>query len=294
MLFPLLADGPAGAALRIDDVTERVRMEQTMVQTEKMLSVGGLAAGMAHEINNPLSGILQSCQNIERRLSPDLSANRRAAEALGLDLGTVHQYLQQRGIWDFIEGIQEAARRASRIVADMLNFSRQSQAEFALNRADEMLETVLRIASSDYDLRKKYDFKQVEVVRDYDPALAPIYCDRHQIEQVFLNIIRNAAQAMTGSGNKPCHLTLRTRQDDDHYARIEIADNGPGMDEDTQRRVFEPFFTTKAAGVGTGLGMSVSFFIITEQHHGDISVTSRRGEGSTFVIRLPVSRNAVQ
>ncbi len=286
MVYPLVADGFVGAVIRVDDITNRVRIEQMMVQTEKMMSVGGLAAGMAHEINNPLSGVLQSCQNISRRLSPDLPANRQAAEALGLDLARVHRYLQERGILGFVEGVQEAASRASRIVADMLAFSRRSTIEFMPTRLDEVLEAVVRLAGSDYDLKKKYDFKQIEIVRDYDPNLGVVYCDRTEIEQVFLNLIKNAAQAMAEGGRPPHRLALRTRQEGG-YAHIEIEDNGPGMDEKTQRRVFEPFFTTKPPGIGTGLGLSVSYFIVTEQHKGTITVSSAPGKGACFVIRLP-------
>ena len=292
MVYPLLEDGTAGAVIRIDNITNRIRMEQMMVQTEKMMSVGGLAAGMAHEINNPLSGVLQSSQNIQRRLSADLEANRRAAEALGVDLQLVYRYLEERGITDFVESIRQAASRASRIVADMLAYSRSSISEFAPARLHDLLDTVVRLAANDYDLKKKYDFKQVQIVRDYDPELDMVVCEHTEIEQVFLNLIKNAAQAM-GHGDSPLphRITLRTRKEDDH-ARIEVEDNGPGMDEQTRRRVFEPFFTTKAVGEGTGLGLSVSYFMITEQHKGTIDVASAPGEGTCFTVRLPLRHDS--
>ena len=288
MVYPLLADGSAGAVIRVDDITNRVRIEQMMVQTEKMMSVGGLAAGMAHEINNPLSGVLQSCQNIQRRLSPDLEPNQRTAEALGVDLERVYRYLDERGIIDFVNAIQQSASRASHIVADMLAYSRSTSTDFQPARVEEMLDTVVRLATSDYDLKKKYDFKQVEIVRDFDPELDTLICDHTEIEQVLLNLIKNAAQAMSDGGTPPPHrITLRTRREDE-YGRIEVQDNGPGMDVQTQRRVFEPFFTTKTVGVGTGLGLSVSYFIVTEQHKGTIDVTSNPGEGTCFTVRLPL------
>jgi len=147
---------------------------------------------------------------------------------------------------------------------------------------------VVRLAASDYDLKKKYDFKQVEIVRDFDPALELVVCDHTEIEQVFLNLVKNAAQAMGRSKSPlPHRITLRTRKDEE-YARIEVEDNGPGMDEQTRRRVFEPFFTTKAVGEGTGLGLSVSYFMVTEQHKGTIDVTSTPGEGTCFTVRLPL------
>jgi PAS domain S-box-containing protein len=288
MVYPLLANGSAGAVIRVDDITSRVRIEQMMVQTEKMMSVGGLAAGMAHEINNPLSGVLQSCQNIQRRLSPDLEANRRTAAELGIDLELLYRYLDERGILDFVDAIQQSASRASHIVADMLAYSRSTSTDFQPARVEEMLDTVVRLATSDYDLKKKYDFKQVAIVRDFDPEFETLICDHTEIEQVLLNLIKNAAQAMSEGGTPPPHrIILRTRREGD-YGRIDIVDNGPGMDERTRRRVFEPFFTTKAVGAGTGLGLSVSYFIITDQHNGMMNVVSNPGKGTTFTVRLPL------
>ena len=288
MVYPLLADEAAGAVIRVDDITSRVRIEQMMVQTEKMMSVGGLAAGMAHEINNPLSGVLQGSQNIQRRLSPDLEANRRTAGELGVDLELVHRYLGERGILDFVDAIQQSASRASRIVADMLAYSRSTSTDIHPARVVEMLDTVVRLAASDYDLKKKYDFKQVEIVRDYDAEFETLVCDHTEIEQVLLNLIKNAAQAMAEGGTpRPHRITLRTRREGE-FGCIEVQDNGPGMDEQTQRRVFEPFFTTKAVGVGTGLGLSVSYFIVTEQHKGTLDVSSQPGEGTCFTMCLPL------
>jgi PAS domain S-box-containing protein len=288
MIYPLLSADSLGAVIRMDDITERIRIEQMMVQTEKMLSVGGLAAGMAHEINNPLSIIMQSTQNVLRRVSGELPANRAVAEELGLNLVTLQAYLEARGIVGFMQGILEAGSRASRIVADMLAFSRRSASEFVPNRLDTMLETVVRLADSDYDLKKKYDFRQIEVVRDYDPVLGEVMCDRPQIEQVFLNLIKNAAHAMAALDSEAQRrIILRTRREGD-YARVEVEDNGPGMSEATRKRAFEPFFTTKEVGIGTGLGLSVSYFIITDQHRGTMSVSSHVGEGCRFIIRLPI------
>jgi PAS domain S-box-containing protein len=290
MVYPLVANGSIGAVIRMDDITNRIRIEQMMVQTEKMMSVGGLAAGMAHEINNPLSAILQSSQNIVRRLSPDLEPNREVAEELGLDLQRVSQYMARRGISSFLEGIQEAGVRAGRIVNDMLSFSRRSESHIVPIRLTDMMETVLRLSANDYDLRKNYEFKQIEIIRDYDKRLDQVYCDKTEIEQVLLNLIKNAVHAMAKAGSPTPHrIILRTRHDKD-WVRIEVEDNGPGMEEQVRRRVFEPFFTTKPIGVGTGLGLSVSYFIITEQHKGTITVHSTPGQGSRFTIRLPHTR----
>jgi hypothetical protein len=111
VVYPLNSGDGAGAVVRIDDVSERVRIEETMVQSEKMLSVGGLAAGMAHEINNPLGIIAQSCQNFARRLSDEIPQNRAVADELGLDLGRMRTYLERRGLLHFLEGMQEATAR---------------------------------------------------------------------------------------------------------------------------------------------------------------------------------------
>ena len=292
MVYPLMADGASGAVIRMDDVTARVRIESMMVQTEKMLSVGGLAAGMAHEINNPLGAILQGSQNILRRVAPDMPQNRAVAEAAGIDLARLHRYLEQRQILRFLEGIREAGARAAKIVADMLSFSRRSESQFALAEVEEMLETVLRLAASDYDLKKKYDFKRITIERDYDPALRLVYCDKTEIEQVILNLVKNAAQAMADKRIPTPVIKLRTRREAGH-ALIEVIDNGPGMDEKTRKRIFEPFFTTKEVGAGTGLGLSVSYFIITEQHNGRLSVMSKPGQGARFSIRLPLTREAL-
>ncbi|MGB5065280.1 MAG: PAS domain S-box protein [Candidatus Competibacter sp.] len=292
MVYPLMAESAGGAVIRMDDVTARVRIESMMVQTEKMLSVGGLAAGMAHEINNPLGVIMQGSQNILRRIDPNMPQNREAAAAIDADLNQINRYLAERGILHFLEGIREAGSRAAKIVTDMLSFSRRSESRFTLVDLEDMLETVLRLAASDYDLKKKYDFKRIAIERDYDPALRVVYCDKTEIEQVILNLLKNAAQAMAEDGTSSPSILLRTRREPDTVL-IEVIDNGPGMDQKTLNRIFEPFFTTKEVGAGTGLGLSVSYFIITEQHNGRLSASSKPGHGACFSIRLPSNREAL-
>ena len=234
-----------------------------MVQTEKMMSVGGLAAGMAHEINNPLSAVLQSSQNIQRRLSADLEANRQMAESLGVDLQLVYRYLEERGILEFVESIRQASSRASRIVADMLAFSRSTTTEFQPARIEEILDTAVRLAANDYDLKKKYDFKHVEIVRDLDPELDTVICEPMEIEQVLLNLVKNAAQAMAmDGGSLPHRITLRTRKEGD-YARIEVEDNGPGMDETTRRTGVRTLFHHQGGRRGNGTG---AFGVLFHSH----------------------------
>jgi signal transduction histidine kinase len=267
-------------------------MEDTMVQTEKMLSVGGLAAGMAHEINNPLSGILQSTQNIVRRLDPILEKNSAIAAKCGTDLESIRAYLDARGITRFLEGIRQSGERASTTVSDMLHFSRPSDSRMVPTSLAELLEKTVSLAAHDYDLRKKYDFRQIEIRRDFEDDLPLVPCVATEIGQVILNLLRNASQAF-GPVQPPVEaprITLRLRRETD-FLRIEVEDNGPGMDEKTSKRVFEPFFTTKGVGVGTGLGLSVSYFIVTSHHRGTMAVDSAPGQGARFTLRLPLKEN---
>lgn len=286
MIYPLGHDA-GGAVVRIEDVSARVRIEEMMVQTEKMMSVGGLAAGMAHEINNPLGIVAQGCQNVMRRLSADMPKNQAVAGELELDLDKVHAYMEQRGIYRFLEGMQEAAGRAGRIVSDMLAYSRRSASSFVPVHLNTLLDTVLRLAGHDYDPGGSYDFRRIRIHREYSGDSDEIYCDEMAIEQVFLNLLRNAAQAMAANPEAtPAEITLRVA-DRGAGVSIEVVDNGPGMNEEVSRRLFEPFFTTKPVGVGTGLGLSVAYFIVTEQHRGSMQVESEPGRGTRFTVHLP-------
>ncbi|MFV0421098.1 PAS domain S-box protein [Oleidesulfovibrio sp.] len=304
IVYPLGSEGHEGAVIRIDDVSERVLMEQTMVQAEKMLSVGGLAAGMAHEINNPLGAIMQGLQNVVRRLDPDNAKNLEYAKSCGLDMGAMTTYLRERKIYRMFSGMREASLRAAGIVSNMLTFSRKSDMSHSSCSVEDMLEDTLVLAETDYDLKKSYDFKSIKIVKEYQ-SVPLITCNKTEVEQVLLNLLRNAAQAFfatgpegvlpDGSRKMICHkpvITIRTRRDD-RYVYVEIQDNGPGMSEDVQKRVFEPFFTTKPPGVGTGLGLSVSYFIITRNHKGSMVLDSAPGRGSRFTVGLPLNDNDV-
>ncbi|MES9878085.1 MAG: PAS domain S-box protein [Candidatus Sedimenticola sp. PURPLELP] len=289
MVYPLVANNVTGAVIRLDDVTERVRMEEMMVQTEKMMSVGGLAAGMAHEINNPLGGILQGLQNIRRRLSPELEKNTVSAKRLGVDLEKVQDYLAEREILHFIEGMTEAGQRASEIVSNMLQFSRRADTKREAEDIKALIERTLELATVDYDLKKKYDFRNIEILRDYGDDLPLVPCIPSEIQQVLLNLLRNAAQALYEQEDRaePARITIRTRRENG-MAIIDVMDNGPGMEQITSKRIFEPFFTTRPPGTGTGLGLSVSYFIICEQHGGKMGVESTPGHGTVITISLPL------
>jgi PAS domain S-box-containing protein len=292
VVHPLSWEAGGGALIRVEDTTQRVRFEQMMVQTEKLVSLGGLAAGVAHELNSPLSGVLQNTQNVLRRLSPELPANVQAAAATGVDLERLQRYLERRKVRDFLNLAREAADRASRIVTDMLAFSRRGSGALDRVAVEDLVETALRLASSDFELKKKLEFRRVEVVRDYGPGVPALRCDRTLMEQALLNLIKNAAQAMCQANTPvPRRIILRTRLDGQHLL-LEVEDNGPGMNSEVRDRVFEPFFTTRASGQGTGLGLAVVHFIVTEQHQGSIEVRSQPGEGSLFCIRLPLAGDA--
>jgi signal transduction histidine kinase len=293
---PLTGDEASpGAVVRIADVTTRAQLEEIMIQTEKMMSVGGLAAGMAHEINNPLGGILQSAQNIRRRTGPELPANHRAATALGTDMDTIQAYLERRGVLRMLDGISDSGQRAAAIVANMLNFSRRSTSNHAPTDLHALIERTLALAASDYDLKKRYDFRKVNVERTFDPGLPPVPCTPTEIEQVLLNLFKNAAQAMSAMDPPPDTPTLTvTTRKGPGYAEIRVRDNGPGIGPENRKRIFEPFFTTKAPGEGTGLGLSVSYFIVTSNHKGTIILDSEPGHGAEFIIRLPLDDAAAQ
>jgi PAS domain S-box-containing protein len=296
-IYPLVSNGVEGVVLRVDDVTERVRLEEMMIQSEKMLSVGGLAAGMAHEINNPLAGMMQNATVVINRLTEDIPANDRAASECGTHMATIRAYMEKRNIVKQLAMIRESGLRAAEIVKNMLSFARKSDSEALPTDLCELLDNTIGLAENDYDLRKKYDFRRIEIVREYQPDMPPVPCEASKIQQVFLNLLKNGAEAM-GEGRRQAEgedaasgqrFTLRVLRDGD-MARVEVEDNGPGIDEETRRRVFEPFFTTKGVGAGTGLGLSVSYFIVTENHRGTMKVESRLGRGTKFIVCLPFAR----
>jgi signal transduction histidine kinase len=288
-VFPLpLAEG--GAVLRLDDITERMKVQEVLVQTEKIMSVGGLAAGMAHEINNPLGAILQGIQNVRRRLSADLPANLEAADAVQCDLAALNRYMRHRGIDRMLDGMGEAGKRAAEIVTNMLEFARSADLSHSGVFINQIVDKALSLIDNDYSLDKRYDFRKIRVVREYEGDLPMISCSRIGIEQVLVNLLRNAAQAMyayEGPAAWVPEIRVRTYESDGSVC-IEVQDNGPGMTETQSRRVFEPFYTTKPSGEGTGLGLSVSHFIITSGHNGSFSVESAPGKGASFRICLPV------
>lgn len=296
IIYPLTEGGIDGAVIRIDDVTKRIKMEEMIVQSEKMMSVGGLAAGMAHEINNPLAGMMQSAEVIKSRLSDiKMKKNIISAEESDISLVNLAEYLEKREILRMLDLIGESGTRAANIVSNMLSFSKNDSDAKSLNSIAEIIDKCIQLSGIDYDLKKKYDFKQIKITKEYGENIPKVPCEAAKIQQVLMNILRNGAEAMYEKNQiKESEFQIRIIEDKiDKMVRIEIEDNGSGMLEKVRKRVFEPFFTTKPTDKGTGLGLSVSYFIITESHNGEMSVESIKNVGTKFTIRLPYDEHAI-
>ncbi len=296
-IYPLTADGTEGAVIRIDDVTKKVKMDEIIIQNDKMISIGGLAAGMAHEINNPLAGVIQNANVLSNRLTDkNMPANIKSAGKLGLSVESIDKYMVDRNVPRMLEAINISASRMASIVENMLSFARKSDSHFSSYNIADLVDKSLELAATDYNLKTHFDFKSIVIEKNYEKGLPLIICEESKIQQVLLNILNNGAQAMfedQKSGNKKSMFSLRlSKERVSNMLCIEIEDNGPGIDEATISRIFEPFFTTKPVGVGTGLGLSVSYFIITENHGGTMSVTSEPGKGAKFIIKLPIEKSS--
>ncbi|HVK39395.1 MAG TPA: tetratricopeptide repeat protein [Candidatus Kapabacteria bacterium] len=263
---------------------EELKAAQTqLVHAEKMASLGQLTAGIAHEINNPVNFIRASTSPLRRDLD---EVRAIVAQALEDESAETRERVERRmrelevdelrsEIDSLLRGIEEGASRTAEIVRGLRSFSRLGEDDLKPADLHEGLDATLTL------LRPRLR-DGVIVERSYG-ELSLVECNAGQINQVFMNVLSNAIDAMEGSGR----ITIATSMRDDH-AWIEISDTGEGIDEAVASRIFEPFFTTKAIGAGSGLGLSISYGII-EKHRGTIAVQSVRGEGTTFVIELPVS-----
>ncbi|MFO7751492.1 MAG: PAS domain S-box protein [Desulfobacteraceae bacterium] len=296
VIYPLTGSEEKGAVIRVDDVTERVRMTDLMIQSEKMLSVGGLAAGMAHEINNPLAGMIQNAQVVINRLTLNLPANEAAAAEAGTDMETLRRFMEKRSIPGFLSNITASGMRAAKIVNNMLSFSKKGDSIKEQADIRDVLDTSIELAENDYNIKKNHDFRRIQIKREYQNDLPEIPCEPSKLQQVFLNIFKNGAEAMmtrsmesgADDSEPPCfHVKCVSTS---REVRIEIRDNGPGIPENVRKRIFEPFFTTKGPEKGTGLGLSVAYFIITRNHGGRMSVESAEGSGTKFIITLPADK----
>ena len=276
-------DKPVGFRGFLIDITEKKRTQEILIQNEKMMSIGGLAAGMAHEINNPLAGMIQNAQGVMNRLSKDLPANEKAAAASGTTMKAVKTYMEQRKILQLLGYINVAGRQAAEIVQNMLSFSKMKAPVKTLQDLPELIEKTLDL------MKKGYDLKAVKLIKAFDPDLPKIPCEGNKIQQAILNIIKNSLDAAGELTKRPKDLTLWFRlKNEINRVCMEIEDNGPGMDLQIRKRIFEPFFTTKSVDKGTGLGLSISYFIIVDDHKGEMEVESSPGKGTKFIIKLPV------
>jgi PAS domain S-box-containing protein len=233
------------------DITDKKRLERQVLNAEKLASVGKLAAGVAHEINNPLGGILNCIYNLRKgTLSP---ARER----------------------EYLESMEDGLQRVQKIVRQLLDFSQQYDPELSPTEVNVVIERVLTLTNY------AFEGTGVDLRRELARDLPPLMADRHMIEQVLTNLILNAVQAIRGDGV----VTVRSGTDG-LWCTIEVEDTGCGIPPDVLPKIFDPFFTTKGQGEGTGLGLSVSLGIV-ERHGGQIAVKSQVGEGTTFTVRLP-------
>jgi len=248
---------------------------------------------MAHEINNPLSIISQAAQNTSRRLSANLPANRTAADEVGIDLDKLQQYLEKRSINSFLSNISQAVVRSSQIIQSMLNFTAASASERERCNVAQLIENSLTMAGNDYDLKKKYNFRGIRITTNIAQGLPDITANHIEMEQMLFNLLKNAGQAMVDvkrDGFEPAIDISATAEEGNII--IKLSDNGPGIPASIRSRVMEPFFTTKEIGVGSGLGLSVAYFIVVKRHQGHFLIDSAVDQGTTFTITLPIETSA--
>ncbi|GFK96039.1 Sporulation kinase E [Fundidesulfovibrio magnetotacticus] len=292
MVYPLVSNCVDGAVVRVDDVTDRVRLESIKRQADKMMLMGSLAAGVAHEINNPLSIVTQSVQLAALRLQPGVAANERAAEAAGLDMKALDAYLTQRGVLAMFQDVREAISRAASIVRTMLAFARGGETRLETHALGNLARQAVEHVRSEFGLDLTGTGRPINI-RVESPADEPdAPCAGQQIDQVFTNLLRNAVSVLMDQpdDNREPEVVVRTWHDAEHvYAAF--SDNGPGIPGGVTERIFEPFFSTKSPGAGTGLGLSISFFIVTNIHKGKLTVSSVPGEGTTFTVAIPRRRH---
>lgn len=241
------------------EANEQRQLEKQLVQSAKLAAVGELAANVAHEINNPLTGVLGHASLLRKSLPPDDPMARS------------------------LTVIERETLRAREIVRGLLDFARQDNVSRKRVAAEEIIGETLEL------LDKTLRLANVETVLDYDEGNHEVFVDVNQMKQVFVNLVNNAVQAMPGGGRLT--VAVRSSMAEERLPRVEVAlsDTGVGIPSDKLRRVFDPFYTSKEAGKGTGLGLSVSRKIVVDQHDGAIVLTSEEGAGTTFTIRLPAA-----
>lgn len=274
--------------------------ESQLVESEKMASLGQLTAGIAHEINNPINFVTSNVKPLKRDVEMiidmlgrieelsvaemDADEKRRQIDELKEEMD--FDYLKTE-IEYLLNGITEGSSRTAEIVKGLRIFSRLDEDDLKLADINEGMDSTLVIVRNTLGTN-------IDIVKEYS-SIPPIECYPGKLNQVFLNIVTNGLQAIRAKFNdkKGGQLTIRTYSPDEDHITISIKDNGIGMDENTMKKVFEPFFTTKDVGEGTGLGMSIVYNTINK-HNGKIEFDSRLGEGTEFIITLPVKLVNVQ
>jgi PAS domain S-box-containing protein len=246
-----------GRLILMDDITQRIRLEEQLVQNEKLTSLGLLAAGVAHEVNTPLAVISNYIQMLAKQLP----------------IGDPRHLL--------IEKVVKQTFRASEIVNNLLNFSRTGAVEFTEVNLNSVVEETLSLMA--HPLKTAH----VRVTRNLQQELPPVLGSNNRLQQVFLNLFMNARDAMPSGGV----VEVRTASNNG-TVEIEITDTGSGIPRENLHRIFDPFFTTKSSGRGTGLGLSVSYGIIKE-HAGKVDVRSTPDKGTSFRLEFPAARKAV-
>ncbi|HEX9125367.1 MAG TPA: ATP-binding protein [Methylomirabilota bacterium] len=248
---------PSGAVLLVQDITERATLERTARQAEKLAALGTMAAGLAHELNNPI-GIISSRIEIMLLDAQAQPVHGQFAE----DLRVLHRH----------------AQRVARIAHGLLSFSRQSSGGRGPVDLNHLVEETLLL------IERPMTKQGVTVTRRLAPALPPLWGDGNTLQQVVLNLLTNARDAVAGEGEITVETSRTTGKEE--TVRLLVRDTGSGIPPEALPRIFEPFFTTKSDG--TGLGLSISYGIVRD-HHGTVDVQSRPGEGTTFVLTFPVS-----
>ncbi|MFT4885931.1 MAG: signal transduction histidine kinase [Pseudohongiellaceae bacterium] len=291
--YPLSAI-PDVIVIQIDDVTQRELLEQRVLQTEKMHSMDGLAAGIAHEVNNPLSAIINGVQNISRRLSLSRPANQETAKALNVDLAKVNEYLEQREITFFLESIEEGALRASNIVSNMLKFSISNVHSTEPCDINLLLEQALKFVEKDYTLNNQSSFTDIKTELKLDSTLPQVKVLPMELQQVFVNLLRNAEQAISArkleaDAKYRGKITIETKIENG-VVTVVVADNGCGMSDKVLRKVFDPYFSTRQKTGGHGLGLSTVYRIIKSLLGGEIEVRSAVNVGTAFIISLKLQK----
>jgi two-component system NtrC family sensor kinase len=237
-------------------VTDERRLSEQLLQREKLAAVGQLVSGVAHELNNPLAGILAFSQLLMASAQSD------------------------QAVRDAVVTINKEAKRAAKIISNLLLFARQRPPERALTDINQVVRDAAELR------RYALHTHQIDLHLALDPELPQVMADATQLQQVFLNLITNAEHALRDyDGDK--RLTIVSRRSGDMIV-VSVADSGPGVPHELHDRIFNPFFTTKKVGEGTGLGLSISDGIVRE-HGGQIRLASPPGEGAVFVIELPIS-----